>query len=79
MHVFTLLVCQDLAIEKKGKCLAFFYKRRMPVKWECKNGHIFILPVDKVKKGEWCRICKNNAFKRMLTAYLIYNNIINWN
>ena len=49
---------QFLAHAKEGKCLSNEYiNSKIPLRWQCKNGHRFRATADSVIQGSWCRKC----------------------
>ena len=52
---------QFLAHAKEGKCLSNEYiNSKIPLRWQCKNGHRFQATADSVIQGSWCRKCRDN-------------------
>lgn len=55
----TLSVFQEIALERKGKCLSLNYKNaNSKLEWECSEGHKWAARANHVKRGSWCRICR---------------------
>ena len=55
----SLSVFQEIAIERKGKCLSTNYKNaNSKLEWECSEGHKWTARANHVKRGSWCRICR---------------------
>jgi len=60
---------QNIAIEKEGRCISKEYvNNRTPLKFECKNGHIFNLRPDNVKE-HWCPECVFNELRLGLEVF----------
>lgn len=48
----------EIAYEKGGKCLSSIYLgSNKRLKWECKEGHIWMSSPEKIKRGDWCDKC----------------------
>lgn len=55
-------VCRSKAILNGGQLLSRNYKgNRIKMKWQCKEGHIFMSDWHAVGRGSWCRICRVEA------------------
>ncbi len=61
----TIENMHELAAQRGGKCLSTEYiNARTKLLWECKNGHQWFAPPDKVKNlHRWCKKCKNDNSK----------------
>lgn len=47
-----------IAQEKGGRCLSSTYLgSNKKLKWECKEGHIWMSSPEKIKRGDWCDKC----------------------
>ena len=59
----------ELAAQRGGRCLSEFVDMITPMKWECKEGHTWIVrPHSIVYQGNWCRQCaviKRTNIKRL--------------
>lgn len=56
----TIDYIRNEAVKRGWKCLSSFYKNAStPLKWECGNGHIFLMAWNKVQQGQGCHICNN--------------------
>jgi len=65
-----LEVFQEIARKKGGKCISEEYvNNRTPLKFECKNDHIFTMRPDVVKEGGWCWECFINERKLGLEVF----------
>ena len=54
----TIQDARKLAEEKYGLCLSPNYiKSLAPLKWLCKEGHVWSASLATVKRGHWCRVC----------------------
>ena len=54
----TIQDMQDLAKRRKGKCLSKRYvNAKFKLKWECLEGHKFLMDPDHVIQGQWCSKC----------------------
>lgn len=48
-----------LAATKKGKCLSNNYVNvKTKLSWKCEKGHQFEATPDSIRKGVWCKECK---------------------
>jgi len=56
---------QEIAASKGGKCLSKIYiNNYTPLKWICKNKHIWNTTAHHIRRGTWCPICyKSKRFK----------------
>jgi hypothetical protein len=58
----TLEEMQNIAIERKGKCLSKKYENsQAPLLWECSEGHQWENRPQKIKSGQWCPYCAEKA------------------
>ena len=58
--------CQQLAINKNGKCLSIGYvNNSTKYEWECHQGHRWLATANSVHKGGWCLICSGNKKKNL--------------
>jgi Probable Zinc-ribbon domain len=56
--VHTIEEMHEIAHERGGACLSDSYKdTRTPLKWRCKEGHIWPAPAKGILKGHWCPKC----------------------
>jgi hypothetical protein len=47
-----------IAKERSGKCLSMNYiNSRVPLRWQCREGHIWEATPRKIKAGRWCPKC----------------------
>ena len=54
----TIEEMQKLATRRGGKCLSKKYINAITkLKWQCKEGHIWIASSNKIKNGRWCPKC----------------------
>ncbi len=55
---FSIYDMQDLARKKGGDCISKEYiNAKIPLLWECKEGHRWEMTYDTIKKGIWCLEC----------------------
>ena len=48
----------NIAERKDGKCLSRTYVgAKSPMKWGCKNGHIWKATYNGIQQGDWCKKC----------------------
>jgi hypothetical protein len=64
----TIEEMQELARQKKGKCLSKVYvNNKTKLKWQCSEKHIWDATPHKIKQGRWCPTCaiikKKNTIK----------------
>jgi hypothetical protein len=51
-----------LAKKNGGKCLSSVYvNSKIPLKWQCKNNHVWVALPTNVKSGSWCDICARTS------------------
>ncbi|MEM3857828.1 MAG: hypothetical protein QW478_00335 [Candidatus Micrarchaeaceae archaeon] len=62
----------NIASFNKGRFLGF--KIKSPY-WQCYNGHIFTMSVNKLKKGKWCLSCGKSKGEREVSYALRDFNI----
>jgi hypothetical protein len=72
---YALEDLQAVAARHGGLCLSkTFSGVTVPVKWQCREGHVWKTKPYKVLNGQWCRICMNltSALKRRvpLSVYI---------
>lgn len=62
--ILTLNDMQKTAEEKGGKCLSNKYLgNRIPLRWQCKNGHIWETRPQNIREGSWCPTCARRRKK----------------
>lgn len=50
--------CQEVAQKRNGKCLSDKYiQSKVPLKWQCKEGHIWEASPNNIVRGTWCPQC----------------------
>ena len=61
----TLLDCQNIAVERGGKCLSEEYNgNKEKMKWSCKEDHIWSACFGNIKNlKNWCSVCSYNDRK----------------
>lgn len=48
----------ELARQKNGKCLSQKYTNSsIKIRWECSEGHKFLMAPNSVQNGRWCSVC----------------------
>lgn len=53
-----MMVCHQLAANKKGKCLATEFKTKgQRMLWQCEAGHTWDASLDSIERGSWCPKC----------------------
>lgn len=70
MKELTINDMHALAQLHGGKCLSKNYiDNKTKLKWECSEGHRWETRPDIIRRGSWCKICKNKeaAKKRKLS------------
>jgi len=61
---YSINDCINIAKNNNGKCLESKYKQsKIPMLWECANGHQWLSPFCEVKRGSWCKKCAINKQK----------------
>jgi hypothetical protein len=62
-QILDLKFCQEIAIERKGKCLSTEYKNKEEyMDWECEHGHTWPARFGKIYHGgRWCPTCVNKT------------------
>lgn len=61
---------KNIASKRDGKCIGKRYTNaKTPIKWRCKQGHVWLARPNDVKRGKWCRKCatKKTADKLKLS------------
>ncbi|MEN9407029.1 MAG: hypothetical protein RLZZ455_245 [Candidatus Parcubacteria bacterium] len=54
----TIEEMQRIAAERGGRCLSEVYKNAMTkLKWQCKEGHIWMAIPASINRGHWCPLC----------------------
>ncbi|MCP4135111.1 MAG: hypothetical protein GY754_29345 [bacterium] len=65
----TLEQIQKKAKERGGVCISKRYvNSKLPLKWQCKNGHVWQAPYSYIRQGNWCAECSG---KKKLTIKLM--------
>ncbi len=55
---FTLEQVKQVGIARGGKCLSKTYKDALTdMLWQCDKGHLWLAPVGRINRGEWCPTC----------------------
>lgn len=63
-RAFSIEDMQQLAEDKRGKCLSTEYVNVKTIMlWQCNHGHIWESTADNVKQGRWCPHCKKGGRK----------------
>jgi hypothetical protein len=58
----TLDGMRALAIERGGRCLnSAWDDHKQPLRFECREGHVFQARGNAVKSGAWCRLCRETS------------------
>lgn len=58
----TLAEMLLIAEKKGGKCLSDQYlNSKTPLKWQCKNNHVWLALPTNIKSGSWCDVCARIA------------------
>lgn len=61
---------QNLAAHKGGKCLSKEYiNNQTPLKWKCKEGHIWNVKSNSITSGSWCAKCSHNKHKTPIEEF----------
>lgn len=62
-NILDLKFCQEIAIERKGKCLSKEYvNKETKMEWECEHGHTWPATFGKIyHAGRWCPTCINKT------------------
>jgi len=56
----TLEQLQEIAQRHGGKCLSKRYvSSNLPLSWACREGHVFKAPTRRVRRGQWCPVCRS--------------------
>src|SRR3972149_588477 len=56
---YTIEIMRDWAAKKSGICISSEYKGpHTPLKWQCKNGHIWLTAPNSIRRGTWCPFCR---------------------
>lgn len=67
---------QQVAAQKGGQLLSTSIPQNRKVKWQCSNGHIFMLTPYKVhRRGQWCKQCGASIGERDIRKVLEEFNI----
>jgi hypothetical protein len=89
----TISELSEIANAKGGKCLSSVYLGHVvPLKWECKEGHVWEARPNDIKRGHWCGICagkkididtinkRMKSFGILCTSDTYYNEkgLLNW-
>lgn len=54
----SFILANDIAKSKEGQCLSTeFINITFPMKWKCKNNHIWSAQLSRIKRGDWCKKC----------------------
>ena len=60
----TIVECRQLAKERGGACLSARYVNdSTPLRWRCREGHVWRARPSSIMRGTWCRSC-NRGFGR---------------
>jgi hypothetical protein len=62
MSKYTLTDLKKYAQKKDGICLSDLYMPNDYFLWQCKYGHRWKAPFDRIKKGHWCPKCAGRNF-----------------
>jgi hypothetical protein len=66
----TIKDMKDFAKRRKWRCLSTNYiNNRLPLEWECEDGHIWSAPYTNVQKGQGCPTCAFGKSERICRAY----------
>ena len=50
--------CKEIAKKNSGKCISDEYiNNSTPMKWKCKNNHVWYAIFSNIQKGQWCGKC----------------------
>jgi len=61
----TLLELNKIAESKGGRCLSNTYLGHItPLKFQCKDNHVWLARPNDVKRGSWCSICSRAGGKK---------------
>ena len=61
----TLNEIKKIAESKGGKCLSNSYLGHVkPLKFQCKNSHIWLARPNDIKRGSWCSVCAGAGGKK---------------
>lgn len=56
--ILTIEEMKEIAQKRGGKCLSDVYvNSQTKLKWQCSDGHVWRAVPNKIKSGQWCRIC----------------------
>jgi len=84
---------QELAKAREGKCLSERYiDAKTKMKWQCKEGHVWMSHSNNIKTGNWCPFCnrrnitledmqeiaKTKGGKCLSTGEINTNSILKW-
>ncbi len=60
----TIQDMRNLARDRKGTCLSSKYSGDgKKLNWRCKQGHLFWMTPNDVKRNHWCRLCYNERVR----------------
>jgi hypothetical protein len=65
-----LVKCQQIANQKGGILLSTSVASNKKLKWQCREGHVFLLTKYKVKRGYWCKFCGASKGERNVRMIL---------
>lgn len=58
-HKMNIDAIKKIAKERGGKCLSKEYLGMVEkLKWQCKNGHVFLSSFPNIRQGRWCPFCQ---------------------
>lgn len=61
---YTIDDCFRIAKERDGKCLEIeYFLATRNMKWQCKHGHKWLAPFDRVALGSWCNKCNTHRIE----------------
>lgn len=61
-HPYTIEYCNQVAQQRRGKCLTDKYKNKLiKMEWQCEFGHIWKMSFGTVLKGGWCTHCSKKV------------------
>ena len=70
-----LVKYQNVAIKKGGQLLSTLITTKK-LKWQCNEGHIFMMTVHKVhRRGQWCKTCGSSIGERSIRMILKEFNV----
>lgn len=66
MTKLTIKDCLETAKKYDGECLSTqYYNNTTIMEWKCKDGHIFQKSFKGVRRGVWCKKCKETPKRRI--------------